>query len=76
MSHRSLHPVPYVTHKRSRPWPVSSELVESSSAPAQVQEGGADLAGEIEEYDYGRFGWFIDPEGNKVELWQPAGGGS
>ena len=44
-------------------------------ALAQVQEGGADLAGEIEEYDYGRFGWFIDPEGNKVELWQPSPGG-
>lgn len=37
----------------------------------QVQEGGAQLAGEIEDYEYGRFGWFIDPEGNRVELWQP-----
>lgn len=25
-----------------------------------------------ESYDYGRFGWFTDPEGNRVELWQPA----
>jgi predicted enzyme related to lactoylglutathione lyase len=25
-----------------------------------------------ESYDYGRFGWFNDPEGNRVELWQPA----
>ena len=24
-----------------------------------------------ESYDYGRFGWFTDPEGNRVELWQP-----
>jgi predicted enzyme related to lactoylglutathione lyase len=23
-------------------------------------------------YDYGSFGWFTDPEGNRVELWQPA----
>jgi hypothetical protein len=29
--------------------------------------------GEVETYDFGRFGWFVDPEGNKVELWQPAG---
>ncbi len=42
-------------------------------ALAQVQEGGAELAGEIEQYEYGRFGWFMDPEGNKVELWEPAG---
>ncbi|MFZ0662770.1 MAG: VOC family protein [Acidobacteriaceae bacterium] len=24
-----------------------------------------------EQYQYGRFGWFTDPEGNRVELWQP-----
>ena len=36
----------------------------------RVREGGAEVVGAIEEYDYGRFGWFVDPEGNKVELWQ------
>ncbi len=29
------------------------------------------LVGGIEEYDYGKFGWILDPEGNKVELWEP-----
>ena len=24
-----------------------------------------------EDYDYGRFAWIVDPEGNRVELWQP-----
>jgi predicted enzyme related to lactoylglutathione lyase len=42
-----------------------------NEALAQVQEGGAQLVGTVEEYEYGRFGWFLDPEGNKVELWQP-----
>jgi predicted enzyme related to lactoylglutathione lyase len=28
-----------------------------------------------ETYDFGRFGWFIDPEGNRVELWQPVAAG-
>jgi predicted enzyme related to lactoylglutathione lyase len=36
----------------------------------QVVEGGGTLTGTVEDSDYGRFGWFIDPEGNKVELWQ------
>jgi predicted enzyme related to lactoylglutathione lyase len=40
-------------------------------ALAQVKEGGARIVGEIEKYDYGNFGWFLDPEGNKVELWVP-----
>ena len=42
-----------------------------NGALAQVEEGGAELAGEIQEFEYGRFGWFIDPDGNKVELWEP-----
>jgi predicted enzyme related to lactoylglutathione lyase len=42
-------------------------------ALAQVREGGAEVIGGIEEQEYGRFGWFMDPEGNKVELWQPTG---
>jgi predicted enzyme related to lactoylglutathione lyase len=39
-------------------------------ALAQVREGGAAVVGS-EKHDYGHFGWFIDPDGNKVELWQP-----
>ena len=37
----------------------------------QVKEGGAEVIGEIEKMEYGSFGWFMDPEGNKVELWEP-----
>ena len=40
---------------------------------AQVAEGGATLVGTPEDSEYGRFGWFVDPEGNKIELWQPPG---
>lgn len=36
----------------------------------QVVRGGARLVGEIQEYPYGRFGCFLDPERNKIELWQ------
>lgn len=24
-----------------------------------------------EDYDYGRFAWIVDPEGNRIELWEP-----
>lgn len=27
-----------------------------------------------EDYDYGRFAWIWDPEGNRVELWEPRSG--
>lgn len=40
----------------------------------QLQEEGVQVVGEVETYDYGKFGWILDPEGNKIELWQPMGG--
>jgi predicted enzyme related to lactoylglutathione lyase len=40
---------------------------------AQLRAKGADVAAETHELDgIGRFGWVTDPEGNRVELWQPA----
>lgn len=36
-----------------------------------LKEEGVTVVGEIEEYDYGKFGWILDPEGNKIELWEP-----
>jgi predicted enzyme related to lactoylglutathione lyase len=39
---------------------------------AQLRAGGADVADETQELEgVGRFGWVTDPEGNRVELWQP-----
>jgi predicted enzyme related to lactoylglutathione lyase len=40
---------------------------------AQLRAEGADVAEEIQDMEgVGRFGWVTDPEGNRVELWQPA----
>lgn len=36
-----------------------------------LKEEGVTIVGEIQEYDYGKFGWILDPDGNKVELWEP-----
>ncbi len=37
----------------------------------QLRKAGAQVEDRIEEYDYGRFGWATDPEGNRFELWEP-----
>ncbi|MET8755752.1 VOC family protein [Streptomyces sp. NPDC004667] len=40
---------------------------------AQLRAAGADVAEETQEMEgVGRFGWVTDPEGNRIELWQPA----
>ena len=36
-----------------------------------LKQDGVTVVGEIESYDYGKFGWILDPEGNKIELWEP-----
>jgi predicted enzyme related to lactoylglutathione lyase len=36
-----------------------------------LKEEGVTIVGEMESYDYGKFGWILDPEGNKIELWEP-----
>jgi predicted enzyme related to lactoylglutathione lyase len=40
---------------------------------AQLRSLGADVADETEDMDgVGRFGWVTDPEGHRIELWQPS----
>ena len=41
------------------------------AAMARVRAGGAEVLVERKEHDFGKFGWFVDPDGNRVELWEP-----
>lgn len=36
----------------------------------QLRAGGIAID-KVEDFDYGRFAWITDPEGNRVELWEP-----
>jgi predicted enzyme related to lactoylglutathione lyase len=40
----------------------------------RLREAGAAVDDHIEKHEYGRFGWAVDPEGNRFELWQPPPG--
>ena len=37
----------------------------------QLRKENCEVLENIESSEYGKFGWVIDPEGNKVELWEP-----
>ncbi len=39
-----------------------------------LREEGCEVLDKIDESEYGTFAWVIDPEGNKIELWQPPAG--
>ncbi|PQA60014.1 VOC family protein [Siphonobacter curvatus] len=36
-----------------------------------LRQEGVEVIGEMQVYEYGKFGWILDPEGNKIELWEP-----
>jgi catechol 2,3-dioxygenase-like lactoylglutathione lyase family enzyme len=36
-----------------------------------LREEGVQVDDKVEETDYGNFAWITDPEGNRVELWEP-----
>ncbi len=38
---------------------------------AELRAAGANVDEKQEDHEYGRFGWVTDPEGNRIELWQP-----
>ena len=46
-------------------------VTDVDSALRDIAEAGGTVVGEALTDDKGRFGWFIDPDGNKIELWQP-----
>jgi predicted enzyme related to lactoylglutathione lyase len=40
---------------------------------AQLRLSGVEVDERVEQSEQGRFGWAVDPEGNRFELWQPPG---
>ncbi|MCK6572821.1 VOC family protein [Myxococcota bacterium] len=67
------------------PFEASSTYFEPSTAPfminfrvadlhallAVLRAEGCDVQDKVEDSEYGKFGWVVDPEGNKIELWEP-----
>jgi len=54
---------------------VNFRVADLDAMLAQLRVAGVDVADEVEESEYGRFGWAADPEGTRFELWQPPPGG-
>ena len=39
----------------------------------ELKKEGIEPIGEMQEYEYGKFAHIMDPDGNKIELWEMAG---
>ena len=59
--------------RREQGWMINLRVRDLDAMRAQLRASGATVLEQTEEMDeIGRFGWVEDPEGNRIELWQPA----
>ncbi len=57
------------------PFMVNYRVADLHALLATLRSEGVTVLEKVDESEYGRFGWVIDPEGNKVELWEPPAAG-
>jgi predicted enzyme related to lactoylglutathione lyase len=53
------------------PFMVNYRVADLRTLLDALKEEGCNVVDKFEDSEYGRFGWVIDPEGNKIELWEP-----
>lgn len=56
----------------SQPAMINLQVDDLEQLLDKLAADGVQVDPKRESADYGKFGWIADPEGNRVELWQPA----
>jgi predicted enzyme related to lactoylglutathione lyase len=60
--------------RRDQQFMVNFRVADLDAMLAQLRAAGVEVIDAIEESEYGRFGWAVDPEGTRFELWEPPQG--
>lgn len=56
------------------PFMVNYRVADLRALVKVLKDEGCNVLDKFDESEYGKFAWVIDPEGNKVELWEPPAG--
>ena len=56
------------------PFMINYRVENLTELIALLRDEGCDVDEKVEESEHGRFGWVMDPEGNRIELWEPPAG--
>lgn len=56
------------------PFMINYRVADLDALLAALREEGCAVDAKVENSEYGKFGWVMDPEGNRIELWQPPAG--
>jgi len=58
----------------TQPYMINFRVDDLDGLLEQLREQGVTVDDRVEESEFGRFGWIMDPEGTRIELWQPPTG--
>ena len=50
---------------------INFRVADLDALLSALKAEGCEMMEETSESEQGKFGWVVDPEGNKIELWQP-----
>jgi predicted enzyme related to lactoylglutathione lyase len=56
------------------PFMINYRVADLHALLAALRAEGCTVDDKVDESEFGKFGWVMDPEGNRVELWQPPEG--
>lgn len=56
------------------PFMVNYRVADLHALVAALRAEGCQVMDKIDESEFGKFGWVVDPDGNKIELWEPPAG--
>lgn len=57
------------------PFMINYRVADLDRLLEALRREGVQVDDRIEQHEYGRFAWIMDPEGNRIELWEPPEGG-
>ncbi len=57
-----------------KPFMINYRVEDLDAVLAALRAEGVQVDEKVEDSEFGRFGWAMDPEGNRFELWQPPPG--
>jgi predicted enzyme related to lactoylglutathione lyase len=56
------------------PFMINYRVEDLDAVLTALRAEGVEVLPHVQDSEYGRFAWVVDPEGNKLELWQPPAG--
>ncbi|HEX2010702.1 MAG TPA: VOC family protein [Roseateles sp.] len=56
------------------PFMINYRVADLHGLLAQLRAEGCAVDAKVDASEYGKFGWVMDPEGNRIELWEPPAG--